>query len=232
MVFASALFSSLVSGIGTDCSGAPAQTSQIEVAYKEAMKMKDSGHPLEARTKLQWICSQPNATPPMYCALAETYIDFEGKEDSTRASKSAIDGLFIALQKDPQCGHAYNCLASFANLKGDYAGAAQYATKALSVKKPDPSGLRQRALAYSHMNRLEDAIKDQQAFINMDHKIPVNYMLLGDLQQAVKKYSDAEASYRAALSAGIAYHDRSFNLLIKCLRLQGKEPQIVGHRPE
>lgn len=224
LVFLSALVASVVGAF--IC--APALASPIEDAYKAAMAMNDKGHPLEARKRLQWICAQPNATPPMYCALADTYIDFEGREDNTAGSKLAKDGLRIALQKDPQCGHAYKCLSAFSNLEGQYADAAQFATKALSVNKADYGALRQRALAYSHLNRFEDAIKDQQAFIAHNHTTPINYMLLGDLQQAVKKYSDAEANYRMALTSGPAYHDRCFNLLLKCLRLQGKEAQVTA----
>ena len=215
-----------VSAVTSEGICAPAQKSPLEAIYKEALKIKDSGHPLEARKKLQWLCSQPNATAPMYCALADTYVDFEG--DNSSESQTARSNLFIALQKDPQCGHAYNCLAQFANLKGDFPSAAQFATKALAVKQPFPGALRQRALAYSHMNRLEDAIKDQQAFIDRGFKLPVNYMLLGDLQMAVKKNSDAEASYRTALSSGAQYQDRCFNLLLKCLRLQGKDSQVIA----
>jgi tetratricopeptide (TPR) repeat protein len=224
LIFATALLASVANALV--CT--PTLAKPIDDAYKEAMALDTKGHPLEARAKLLWICSQPNATPPMYCSLADTYIDFEGREDSSAGIRSARQGLAIALQKDPQCGRAYKCLSAFANLKGEYADAAQYATRALSVKESDDGALRQRALAYSHLNRFEDAIKDQQAFIAKKHITPVNYMLLGDLQQAAKKYSDAEASYRIALTSGTTYQERSFNLLLKCLRLQGKEAQVTA----
>jgi tetratricopeptide (TPR) repeat protein len=164
----------------------------------------------------------------MYCALAETYADFEGKDDNSPGFISAIQGLSIALQKDPECGRAYLSLATFANMKGKYADAAQYSTKGLSVKKVDEGAFRQRAIAYSHLNRLPEAIKDQQAFINHNHEMAADYMLLGDLQQAGKKYADAEISYRTAMTRGSAYHERCFNLLVKCLRAQGKESQVVA----
>ena len=138
-------------------------------------------------------------------------------------------GLQTALQKDPKCSRAYRDLATLSNLHGNFPQCVEYATKSLTIPGANPEALRQRAIAYSHMNRLADAVKDINDYIAQGHPAATNYMLRGDFQRAMKQYAEAAASYQKALDVAVGagkYQERCFNQLVKCLELQSKFTEI------
>ncbi|HEY9682415.1 MAG TPA: tetratricopeptide repeat protein [Oculatellaceae cyanobacterium] len=178
-------------------------------------------HELEARAILKAVCSHPNASNESRMMYAETFLDFEGAEDSSPGAREAFDGLKTVIQKDPKNWRAYRDLASVANMRGKYSDAVQLATKAIAVGGNNMATYRQRMLAYTHLQRSDEALKDMAVMLSMQ-PTTVNYMLQGDTLRGLKRYKEAAASYRNGLAmGGFQYKDRCFNQLFTCLKLAG-----------
>ncbi|HEY9757545.1 MAG TPA: tetratricopeptide repeat protein [Oculatellaceae cyanobacterium] len=185
-------------------------------------------HELEARAILKVVCSHQNASNESRMMYAETFLDFEGAEDSSPGAGEAFDGLKTVIQKDPKNWRAYRDLASVANMRGKYNDAVQLASKAIAIGGNNMATYRQRMLAYTHLQRSDEALKDMAVMLSMQ-PTTVNYMLQGDTLRGLKRYKEAAASYRNGLAmGGFQYKDRCFNQLFTCLKLAGDYNGAIG----
>ena len=192
---------------------------KYRASLDRCQKLIGSRHISEARAMLRQMAAQSDAPADVYNLYASSYLEAQGLEAESSDYRQAVDGLKIAIERDPENGHSY-CLLSFAsNLKGDYRAGVLFATKALSTKSPDFTALRQRAIAYSHLKNDRGALADMLELLKRGFTTTMNYMLTGDIQRGLGLYKDAAENYALALQKGTAFHQRIFSDMVKSLIL-------------
>ena len=150
-------------------------------------------------------------------AYMNDYNDVSGGVD--KAEKC----LRRAIQLDPEFGKPYCRMAECCDAKGDFEAGVKYATKALSVKKPEYDALRERAGAYSNLKRDKEALVDIEAFLKKTPKIEKKHLVQrATILENLKQYDRALAEYRKLLK--VKYEDQVVYREVACL--QGL------HRPE
>jgi len=210
---------------GTPSLAVPENVMQQQ--YNQARMWFDNKRFSKAREILIRLCRQPNATPEMRVLLADTYLDADEVDEDSPGLRAAEAGLRIAMRQDPGYGRVYKDLAECCNGRAEYKQAIDLSTKALNAKRPDDNALRQRALAYSHAGKNQEALADIRAYIKTGRTEFFNYLIEGECEQSLKDYHAAELSFRHALAISPVVKSRLLRSLVTCLIAQHKLPEAV-----
>ena len=144
-------------------------------------------------------------------------------DDGAQGLDNAQKCFERALQLDPQCGRAYYGMAMCYNSRGNFAKGVEMSTMALTVKRPELDGLRERAGALSNLKRDKDALADIELYIKK--KTPLEREVIvqkATILENLKRFDLALNEYRALLKTH--YEDSLVYREVACLQ--------ALHRPE
>lgn len=131
-----------------------------------------------------------------------------------------------ALVIDPQWGNAYKILAQLANSRDRYQKAVEFATKALSTKKPDIKAYLQRTLAYQAMGQNKLALADITEYLKYTATDPDMHMIRAGILRALNQPLAEIEEYKAALK--LHYSDYTVYQLVQTYEQIGKfEPALA-----
>jgi len=229
LFFASVIFLTLtslpLSSIGTSATAAPGQRlSRAEERCRLAFSMIESDHILEGRAVLIPLCHKSDTTAEMYCLLARTYI--QDPEQDPKMNGEIVGDLLQSIKLDPEYGTAYRYMAQFYNVQGQWQEALKYADKALKVKKPDFTALKERTGTYSSMNRYNEALASIDQFHKLFKPSDTTLFSRATLLEQLKRYPEAVADYRLSLS--LRNQDTTVFHLARCLELMGKYGDAIA----
>ncbi len=197
--------------------------------YNEAARQCDGGHFQNAiRILTELIKRQPN-NPRILVELGHAHMN--NADDLTHSTEYAGKCFRKAIELDPEYGRAYKKLCEWYSAHGDWQNAVKYATKALSVKKPDNGALNERACAYSNLHKDKEALADFDAFLhNINLPKSGRYTWKIQLQRAgllenMKEYDKALAVYRLLLKDN--YEDQIVFREVACLRAMHKPDEAL-----
>jgi tetratricopeptide (TPR) repeat protein len=181
------------------------------------------GHTLEARRLIEPLCFTRDTTAPMYCLLAETYIDDFSQNPSDSKKIEMI--LQAAIKADPSFSLAYKDMAEFCNVQGDYKKAVEYGNKSLACPEPYIWVYRQTAIAYSNLGQYDKALADINKFIALDSSKDATFTMKAGILEKMKRYDEAVAAYRQAFAK--RPQDMTILNIVRCLEAQRKFPQAI-----
>jgi tetratricopeptide (TPR) repeat protein len=98
-------------------------------------------------------------------------------------------------------------------LHGDFTMAEQYYDIAVAKNSTDPKNYDDRAVAKGYLKKFDEAIKDEDRAISLDHGNNIFYVNRGFMKAGKQEYADAIADYTTAIKikpSHNAYADRGF----------------------
>lgn len=200
-------------------------TRHNQAVLKQARMFYEFGHTAEARRLIEPLCFCKETTAPMYCLLAEAYIDDYSQNPSD--SKKIVSILQAAIKLDPSSSVAYKDMAEFCNVEGQYQKAVEYGLKSLQCPHPYLGTYRQTAIAYSNLGQYDKALAAINTFINLDKtRRDQTYTMKAGILEKMKRYDDAVAAYRQAFA--LRSDDMTLNSIVRCLEAEHKFAEAVS----
>ncbi len=147
-------------------------------------------------------------------------------QDLSESTKLAEQCFKRAIEIDPQYGEPYAKLAECAGARGDFDLGIKLSTKAMTVKEPDFSALKERAAAYSHLKRDKEALADIDHYLTFKPKNTRKLLLLkASILENLKRYGEALIQYRAFLKEH--YEDQLVYREVACLEGMNKPDEAL-----
>jgi tetratricopeptide (TPR) repeat protein len=192
--------------------------------FVKARTLYRTGHGGQAQKMLLRICSYKEATPEMVCLLADSYLA-DGAQTTNLQLTQAQKLVDRALRADPEWGNAWKISADLANNAGNPAQAITLATKALTVKHPDLSGLYQRALAYDQLDKSKESLSDITTYIEKHDHSSDMWIVKANFLRKAKRIDDAIAAYRMAQKE--TYRDWTVFQIADCYEGIGRNTEAI-----
>lgn len=193
-------------------------------AFDEALRLGQLGHYGESARMLREIQRKHPNDPYVLTELGNAYMN--NYNDLVSGTEKAEKCLRRALEIDPQLGKAWVRLAECYDAKGDFESGIKFATKGLTVKKPDYEGYHERAGALSNLKRDKEALKDIDMFLKLNPKPERKYWVQrATILENLKQYDRAIAEYRRLLK--LKYEDQVVYREVACLRAMGKQEEAI-----
>src|SRR4029077_2777938 len=149
-----------------------------------------------------------------------------GSRESIRAV--VTEDADKALQLAPQSAEAHLALArKLMYLDWDWSRASIEMQRALDLGANLPAVRRSASYLSSFLGRWQEAVEHAREAAHLDPLSSYNFYILGDAQEAIFSFEDAEKSYRNALSLspiGRGYHSS----LASALWYQGRRAEAVA----
>lgn len=159
------------------------------------------------------------------------HVSMNNAGDLTNGMAFAEQCFRKAIKIDPEYGRSYKKLGEWYNARGDYQTGVKLCTKALTVKQPDVEGLRERAGAYSNLNRDKEALEDINFYIKKVN-LPKTGLFAEKIllhkagtHENLKQYDKALEVYRGLLSDH--YEDSLVFREVACLRAMNKPQEAL-----
>jgi len=192
--------------------------------YDEALRLESLGNYEAAAKILREVQRRHPGNAYVLSALGNAYMN--DYNDIANGVDKAEKCLLRAIQIDPELGNAYARLAECYDARGNFKMGVKMATKALSVKKPDYDGLRERAGAFSNLKRDKEALLDIEAFLKKVQKIERKHLMQrATILENNKLYDRAISEYRKLLQE--KYEDQIVYREVACLQSMGKNDDAV-----
>lgn len=192
--------------------------------FAEALRLEALGHYDAAARIFREIQRKRPNDAYVLSALGNAYMN--NYNDVANGVDKAEKCFLRALQLDPELGQAYARLAECYDSRGDFKTGVKMATKALSVKKPDYDGLRERAGAYSNLKRDKEALADIEEFLKRVQKVERKHLVQrATILENNKLYERALAEYRSLLK--IKYEDQIVYREVACLQAMNKNDEAI-----
>lgn len=193
-------------------------------AFDEALRLGQLGHYGESARMLREIQRKHPNDAYVLTELGNAYLN--NYNDLAGGTDKAEKCLRRALEIDPELGKAWVRLAECYDAKGDFESGIKFATKGLTVKKPDYEGYHERAGALSNLKRDKEALKDIDMFLKLNPKPERKYWVQrATIMENLKQYDRAIAEYRRLLK--LKYEDQVVYREVACLRALGKQEEAI-----
>ncbi|HIA54322.1 MAG TPA: tetratricopeptide repeat protein [Candidatus Melainabacteria bacterium] len=193
-------------------------------AFDEAIRLGILGHYGESTRILREIQRKHPNDPYVLTELGNAYLN--NYNDVQSGTDKAEKCLRRALEIDPELGRAWVKLAECSDAKGDFVSGVKYATKALSVKKPDFEAYHERAGALSNLKRDKEALKDIEMFLKTNPRPErKHFVQRATIMENLKQYDRAVAEYRRLLKE--KYEDQVVYREVACLQAMGKQEEAI-----
>lgn len=192
--------------------------------YGRAVELSKAGHWAEAQHILARLCSQPDATAPMYTALGRCYVKLW---DVTPNGLERAEAMFRkAISLDKTYSPAYARMAEIANIKAKYNETLDWANKALSMPNPSSEGLRERMVAYSNLHKDKEALQDIKAYIATGHHDYKDLLNKANIEENLGRYEDAIKTFKETLKN--YYRDSLVLRMAHCQEKVGRPQDAIA----
>lgn len=180
----------------------------------------------------------PQALPPAApaatstCPRAEYRLTRAHRYLTERRTLLAMGELSRAITEDPRCGSAYLELAHLRAELGDYGEAELLYAKAMRLRPVSEEALRARSLMRRRQGRIEDALRDLEAYAALSPNDPFRLETLATAYIEIKAWAAALATYRRIVrlqeSAGRAPEAAQAHIKVRALSLLAAEADPVS----
>ncbi len=188
------------------------------------MRLEALGHYGESARLLREVQRHRPRDVYVLTALANAYLN--NINDVPGGIDKAEKCLHMAIKMDPEYGTPYSRLAECYDSRGDYVTGIKFATKALSVKRPEFDAYRERAGAYSNLKRDKEALADFDLFLKKVSKVERKHLLQrAAILENLKLYDRALSEYRNLLK--VKYEDQIVYREVACLRAMKKPDEAI-----
>jgi len=192
--------------------------------FDEALRLGSLGHYGESARLLREIQRKHPNDPYVLTELGTAYMN--NYNDVQNGTDKGEKCFRRALQIDPELGKAWARLAECYDARGDFVSGVKFATKALTVKKPDFDGYHERACALSNLKRDREALKDIEMFLQKHQNPERKYFVQrATILENLKQYDRAVAEYRRLLKD--KYEDQVVYREVTCLQAMGKSEEAI-----
>ncbi|MBX9952426.1 MAG: tetratricopeptide repeat protein [Candidatus Obscuribacterales bacterium] len=192
--------------------------------FDEALRLGALGHYGESARLLREIQRKHPNDPYVLTELGTAYMN--NYNDVQNGTDKGEKCFRRALQIDPELGKAWARLAECYDARGDFVSGVKFATKALTVKKPDFDGYHERAGALSNLKRDSEALKDIEMFLQKHQNPERKYFVQrATILENLKQYDRAVAEYRRLLKD--KYEDQVVYREVNCLQAMGKPEEAI-----
>ncbi len=191
---------------------------------KMAIFLDGNNYTHECREICQLVCNSRFATAECWARLAGTYLSGLGDEGKSKPAKQCLEK---AISMNPKSAYVNAVVTQMAMEEGRYEDAIVAADKAIACSHPLGHIYQLKASALANLGRDKEALGViEKAPKDVVSKDPAYWRIRGNIQENLKKYSDAAESYRKALVLGDT--DVINFRLVKCLEFQNKLPEAIG----
>ncbi|MCC7529383.1 MAG: tetratricopeptide repeat protein [Candidatus Melainabacteria bacterium] len=199
-----------------------------EQMFSVANQLHEQGKGREACEILTVICNSKYANCETLCSLADYSTDQMGESDPSHPVEKILEQ---AIKLDPKCSRAWTLLADTSFKKGDIAKAIRYSDKSISVSQPKaPYHLAYmvRAAVLAQVERYDEAL---ECVVKAEK--PAGYRaelwrIKGSILENLKRYSEAAASYRKAISTSNQSIDWTTFQIVRCLEKQNLNKEAIS----
>ncbi len=199
-----------------------------EQMFSVANQLHEQGKGREACEILTVICNSKYANCETLCSLADYSTDQMGESDPSHPVERILEQ---AIKLDPKCSRAWTLLADTSFKKGDISKAVRYSDKSISVSQPKaPYHLAYmvRAAVLAQVGRYDEALE-----CAVKAEKPAGYRaelwrIKGSILENLKRYSEAAAAYRKAISIGNQSIDWTTFQIVRCLEKQNLNKEAIS----
>ncbi len=192
-----------------------------------AERMYDQGNAQEAREVLSLVCRTKYVNCGVLCDLADYSLDQMGDSDPFHPAEKYLDR---AIKLDPKCSRAWTILADTSFKRGDVSKALIYSDRSITASRPKPPyklAYMVRAAILAQLQRYDEALK-----CTIDAERQAGYRaelwrIKGSILENLKRYGDAAASYRKAVSMTDQNRDWMTFQIVRCLEKQNLNKEAM-----
>ncbi len=191
--------------------------------FNYAIKLTKAGKYVEATKLFRAVQSRHPNDVNVLCQLGFSYERNFNDGSSVSNAQKCFERV---IQLDPQQGEAYLGMALCFDSRGEYHKGIEYATKALTAKKPDLEGYLERAGALSNLKRDQEALVDIETYIKKKNsKDPEVLLQKATILENLKRFDLAIIEYRALLKS--KYEDSLVYREVACLQAMHKPEEAI-----